>query len=93
MRPDPPQCARIARNEVGWRRRGHRERNRAAVEHDDDSRHAWPEVRRLLDAEQRHVDEPQHLRRLESIGRAAVEQTRYAPTAPVPPNLYMQRHN
>ena len=66
---------------------GNRQRDGAAVEHDDDGRHAGPEVRVLLHAEQPDVDAPQDLLRPPPRGRAAVEQLPHAPAAPVPPDL------
>ena len=67
---------------------GNRQRDGAAVEHDDDGRHAGAEVRVLLDAEQADVDAPQDLLRPSwPVGREPLEQLRQAPAAPVPPNL------
>jgi hypothetical protein len=66
---------------------GDRQRDGAAVEHDDDGRHAGPEVRVLLHAEQPDVDAPQDLLRPWPVGREPLGQLRQAPAAPVPPNL------
>jgi hypothetical protein len=74
-----------------WRDEGRRvgrgQRDGAAVEHDDDGRHAGTELRVLLDAEQPDVDAPQDLLRSPPLGRAAVEQIPDVPAAPVPPDL------
>ncbi|CAD6341838.1 unnamed protein product [Miscanthus lutarioriparius] len=75
----------------GWahkgRHRGNGQRDGAAVEHDDDGRHAWPEAWVLLHAEQPDVDAPQHLLRAQPIGWAALEQLRHVLMAPLAPNL------
>ncbi|CAN6359635.1 unnamed protein product [Urochloa humidicola] len=71
---------------------GDRQRYGAAVEHDDDGRHAGPELWILLDAKQPDVDAPQHLLRSLPVGRAVVEQLRNASTAPVPPNPPVAGH-
>jgi hypothetical protein len=88
--PPPPvgccDCDRTAGERVR-RHGGRRQRDGAAVEHDDDGRHPGPELRVLLHAEQADVDAPQDLLRPPPLGKAAVEQLPHAPAAPVPPDL------
>ncbi|TVU01629.1 hypothetical protein EJB05_52902, partial [Eragrostis curvula] len=75
------------------RRDGRRQRDGAAIEHDDDGRHPGPEQWVLLDAEQTHVDASQHLLRMPPAGWAAVEQLLHTPPAPAPPDLGHARHD
>jgi hypothetical protein len=56
-------------------------------EHLENGRHAGPELRILLDAEQPDVDAPQHVLPAGLVGRVAVEQLGHAPKAPALPNL------
>lgn len=80
----------VVRHDEG-QRRGRRQRDGAAVEHDADRRHVVPMLWVFLDAEQPYMDAPQQLLRPAPVGqaRAAIEQPRHTPTAPVPPNLSM----